>query len=244
MYGLGWNHAQQRVEDLKIPRRTCIHASTGLLQHPVVETWQTATSSSTHQLQAERRGKRISQSTNLHCLEGTLAQDQVTLALPSSKSVSLDRKLFRIVRQVDGVIDMQVHGFHNHTSLEKLELRLATKLTSNATYTRVKEGQGRLQDDQSRVTVLTSPQSVQVAAKQNVLIISQILFPSRLRIISEDVDTFHRGADKAENHFGTVMIADFSYPVEVFHPQPTKALQSSSNVNKQTNKNWKTQQPA
>ena len=114
LYGLGWNHAQQRVEDLKILRRTCIHASTGLLQHPVVETWQTATSSSTHQLQAERRGKRISQSTNLHCLEGTLAQDQVTLALPSSKSVSLDRKLFHIVRQVDGVIDMQVHGFHNH----------------------------------------------------------------------------------------------------------------------------------
>ena len=130
------------------------------------------------------------------------------------------------------------------TSLEKLELRLATKLTSNATYTRVKEGQGHLQDDQSRVTVLTSPQSVQVAARRNVLIISQILLPSRLCIISEDVDTFHRGADKAENHFGTVMIADFYYPVEISHPQPTTALRSSSNMNKQTNKNWKTQQPA
>jgi hypothetical protein len=40
--------------------------------------------------------------------------------------------------------------------------------------------------------------------------------PLRLRIIMEDIDTFHNGAEKFENHFGQVMVEDFFNPIEAF----------------------------
>jgi hypothetical protein len=40
--------------------------------------------------------------------------------------------------------------------------------------------------------------------------------PIRVRIIIEDIDTFHEGAEKLENHFGQVMVEDFFNPIEAF----------------------------
>jgi len=38
--------------------------------------------------------------------------------------------------------------------------------------------------------------------------------PFRLRIIAEDIDAFHQGANAEENYFGQQMIEDFYSPVE------------------------------
>jgi hypothetical protein len=38
----------------------------------------------------------------------------------------------------------------------------------------------------------------------------------RLRLILEDVDTFHKGADDATNYFGDFMAKDFFSPIEYF----------------------------
>ena len=40
--------------------------------------------------------------------------------------------------------------------------------------------------------------------------------PMRIRIVTEDVDTFHTDAADAENYFGSVMMDDFYNPVEAF----------------------------
>ena len=44
LYGLRWNHGQPRIEDMHIPQKTCLDSKTGLLQHPIMETWTDATS--------------------------------------------------------------------------------------------------------------------------------------------------------------------------------------------------------
>jgi hypothetical protein len=89
----------------------------------------------------------------------------------------------------------------------------------------IQEGHVRLQDEQIRMTLLMLPTAAGVeptitrAANGNgsidLAIQSQHL-PLRLRIIMEDIDTFHKGAEKLENHFGQVMVEDFFNPIEAF----------------------------
>jgi hypothetical protein len=40
--------------------------------------------------------------------------------------------------------------------------------------------------------------------------------PLRIRILVEDIDTLHKGADEEENYFANLMIEDFFNPVEAF----------------------------
>lgn len=245
LYGLGWNHEQQRVEDLRIPRQTCVDTQTGLLQHPVEESWSLLSSSfskrnaASFTIQAKRTRTttppfRLSQEATTNCLEGTLTQDEVTLTRVTSKtSTGQDDdskdKLVRIVRQVDGVIDMEVHALLNENEnnmvsslswLAEVQWQLTTKLARNASFFQIQPGHVRLQDAMSRVTILTWPRTVKVFAHENILTLQALVFPLRLRMISEDIDTFHAGADQEENYFGSVMIQDFQQPVEVFHQDP------------------------
>ncbi|KAL7579627.1 hypothetical protein ACA910_007990 [Epithemia clementina (nom. ined.)] len=246
LYGLGWNHPQQRVEDLYIARQTCIATETGLLQHPVEESWllhQPTAAQIDTKLQAKRTLTMHSSASPTHCLQGTLAQDEMVLTAPvdqqeASETAGEQEKLVRIVRQVDGVIDMEVHALHraatnNHSSfslspswMDNIQWQFTTKLATNATFVRVKEGHSRLQDGLSRITIITTPKTVTLSARKNVLTLDGgigggggSVFPLRLRIISENIDTFHQGADQAENHFASVMIGDFYHPVEVFRQE-------------------------
>ena len=273
LYGLGWNAVRQQVQDVRIPRQTCVQATTGLLQHPATEQWIHASTGTTlpatrwkkttspqpqqQQQQDQHNKKTMHTTTKIHtntsttlasqtarflnteqqCLEGTLAQDKITLDLDPHHSqqgggnvtkASVGAKLVRVVRQVDGVIDMEVYAVHPNASssssssstvdpLVQLHLRVSALSASRASFARLQRGRGRLQDGLSRITILASPKTVTVSAKANVLIVSKLVFPLRLRIISEDVDTFHQGADQVDNYFGSVMTEDFYHPVEVFH---------------------------
>jgi len=147
------------------------------------------------------------------CLHGTLEQDEVILGDQDSNKVR------RIVRQVDGVVDMEIEALSSSFQ-QGMQLELETQIdVSHATYKDVKPGHARLQDGVSRVSVLVSPTTVPIVSNGNKLhvIISKDMLPIRIRLLSEDVDTFHEGAKDEENYFGKLMIKDFYYPVEAFY---------------------------
>ena len=84
-----------------------------------------------------------------------------------------------------------------------------------------------LQNDKSRITILLS-EPIKLSGKQDGLIDVPIVVASsspkhlsskssvlRIRLIVEDVDTFHKGANEYENFFGTYMTDDFFIPLEL-----------------------------
>jgi len=48
------------------------------------------------------------------------------------------------------------------------------------------------------------------------MILQIVSLPLQLRVIVEDVDTFHKGADQEENYFGKLMADSFFRPLETF----------------------------
>ena len=210
MYGLGWNHTEQSVQDLHIPRKTCIDGRTGLLHHPVVETWSDAASLDPVNVQPINS---VSTSYN-NCLAGDNVREAVTLG---------NDQVVRTVHQVDGVIDMDIAltSLSPRAWSNKMLLRLDTKLDAHSSvYQHVNPGHVRVQDARSRVTFLTWPQNITISTPMNhsdsvEFVVDKL--PLRIRIISENVDTFHDGAESVENYFGKLMIEDFYNPLEFFY---------------------------
>lgn len=75
-----------------------------------------------------------------------------------------------------------------------------------------------LQNDESRMTILTSWEAEITSPNPGTIEVT--LDPTfcdlRLRLILEDVDNFHFGADKIPNYFGKLMTNDFFMPIEAF----------------------------
>lgn len=213
MYGLGWNPANQSLTTLAGGNRNACLGGNGLLTRPVKEGWRrTTVSSSSVSVSLEPEFQNTAKSCPV-----------------SSKSQTLvhDGQLRRTVWQQDGVIDMLLED----TGLATRDLiwRLET-LVQSQSIKMIQEGHVRLQDQQTRMTLLMLPTTgVELTMSRanptpdnsigngiiDLAIQSQHL-PLRLRIIIEDIDTFHRGAEKLENHFGQVMVEDFFNPIEAF----------------------------
>ena len=75
-----------------------------------------------------------------------------------------------------------------------------------------------IQNNASRITVLTSWDAE--VANPETGTMEVLLEPSlgmlRLRVMVEDVDTFHKGAEKETNYFGDFMSRDFFAPIQTF----------------------------
>jgi hypothetical protein len=209
LYGLGWNHANQSLTTLAVGDRNACLDENGLVTRPVQEVWRTSTVPSASVSFALETG-----------FQATAGSCPV-----SSKSQALvhDVQLRRTVWQQDGVIDMLLENVGG-LATKDLIWSLETLVQSQSLET-IQEGHVRLQDEQIRMTLLMLPTAAGVeptisrAANGNgridLAIQSQHL-PLRLRIIMEDIDTFHKGAEKLENHFGQVMVEDFFNPIEAF----------------------------
>jgi Glycosyltransferase family 10 (fucosyltransferase) C-term len=237
MYGLGWNHENQTIapELQSTARSVClvdnasnknvVGTSAGIITRPFREVWLDALTN--EQVIPEPGGV----ATDAACQEVN-SQTRV-LHLQHGQ-------LKRTVWEQDGVVDI-VLDYDQTAQLDEaiqLQLRLETPLQEPVQALR-REGQIRLQNHESRFTLLTWPALV-VNITQHVAASSSALngnthsalvvnlhhvatnpasssFPLRLRIIVEDVDLFHKGADKLENYFGSLMIDDFFHPVETFY---------------------------
>jgi hypothetical protein len=167
-----------------------------------------------------------------------------------TRTIHLDDGRFqRTIWEQDGVVDIVLEWTSAATTTStvdqqqqqprklkphrKLRLRIDTPIELPAQLSYIREGQVRFQNHHSRFTLLTFPTRVSnithVASTNGSALVldlhqisSHATFPLRLRIIVEDIDLLHKGADKVENYFGQVMIDDFFQPVEAFYRDETR----------------------
>jgi hypothetical protein len=233
MYGLGWSHENQTiVQGLQSTARSvCLvnkaSSNNFVVTRPFREVWFDALTS--QQVIPEPGGV----GTDAACQEVN-SQTRV-LYLQHGR-------LKRTVWEQDGVVDIVLDYDQAAAAAAarqdegiQLQLRLETPLQGPVQLRHVRDGQIRLQNHDSRFTLLTWPALVvnitqhvagnaRNSASSLVVNLHHIAthpasssFPLRLRIIMEDVDLFHKGADKMENYFGSLMIDDFFQPVEAFY---------------------------
>jgi hypothetical protein len=212
LYGLGWNHANQSLTTLAAgDRNACLDAN-GLVTRPFQEVWRSTT---------------VPSSSVSFALDFGFQETAGSCPLSfESQALVNDGQLRRTVWQQDGVIDMLLEDLGMAT--KDLVWRLETLVQSQSLET-IQEGHVRLQDKQTRMTLLTMPTAAGVEPSISRaangmgsidLSIQAHHLPLRLRIIMEDIDTLHAGAEKVENHFGQVMVEDFFNPIEAFIDMP------------------------
>ena len=227
LYGLGWNHANQSLVELNLPRQVCLDKK-GNIQRPFVEEWYRVNDDS---LSLHQDSTTMESSTRSSCQ--TVNASNRVLVIDDGDAGG-NKLLRRTIYEQDGAIDMIIEG--KMASSESRVLRLRTSLAKpqrrddedyEAHLSVVRAGQYRLQNKQSRLTVLTQPRTLvskndgDDRASKGESGTIDLLFrttdlPVRLRIIVEDIDTFHVDADKRENYFAESMIEDFYNPVEGF----------------------------
>ena len=119
----------------------------------------------------------------------------------------------RTVWEHDGVIDLH---FEANETADEAKYRIETAVKGS--FRTVESNNFVLQNDTSRVTILTSwdakvenpePGTIEATLKPSVLML-------RIRVLVEDVDRFHQGADKVTNYFGDFMTKDFFTPMKTF----------------------------
>ena len=119
----------------------------------------------------------------------------------------------RTVWEHDGVIDLHFETLpQSNSEIYRMETAVRGdfhELESNVFI---------VQNGESRITILTSWDADVVNTDAGTVDI--LLEPSfavlRLRVLVEDLDTFHKGADKLTNYFGSLMTKDFFAPMEAF----------------------------
>jgi hypothetical protein len=191
-HGFEWNHTQQEVMEPYVARKTCRNKR-GLIGHPFKEYWL-----------SEATGEAVSVQSNEKTKTCTLAD--------SNRLLQIDGGIFqRKVYDQDGVTDMIIDG--NGNDKDHYILKLETPIETNDLQNIDDRTWWWLQDGRSRMTILTSKQVSMSIVKQGTVEIP-ISSDLRVRVIVENVDTFHKGARKRANDFGDLMKQDFLSPLE------------------------------
>jgi hypothetical protein len=187
LHGFGWNSEKQDVQDLSMPRKVCLDQN-GSITYPFVETVLSATTGSP---------AIVGSSTNCK---------------PTSKNPTLARmgSWQRTVWFHDGVIDITLLGKSDGV------YRIVTPLTAHFKILRTNVYQ--VQDKVSRMTIVGDPGVRMSARSKGALDIRSYQTSTsesqlRVRVIVEDVDTLHVGADTVQNYFGAYMVNEFEHPL-------------------------------
>ena len=220
-YGWKFNHSTQEVASPNLPRRTCRN-KLGLIGYPIKEYWLSET--------AQQASEVSSPDSSRTC---TLDDSNRILWIGNG-----DRRIRRTVYYQDGVTDFVVTydpreaDVKSHSTLPLWTLKLETPIRTNNF--RVVDGhQSLLQDNQSRITVLTNsdlsnhPPRLEQAGTIEIPITLPDTYSSsaqrqepmlliQIRIIVEDLDTFHQGGTQRVNYFGKLMTQDFLHPLEAY----------------------------
>lgn len=210
MHGLGWNHNNQSLRELNVPRKVCLDSS-GRILRPFVESWEASSALHGDTFHQQQRAE-------LSC--GDIGSQNRVFPIDGGK-------IKRTVWEQDGVIDLMIET--QETELSDYEFWMKTSLKGDGVnFKTINEGHYRLQGGLSRYTFLVLPRKgapaiTHFGANEDdgaAMVIMTIRpedgLPVRIRVIVEDVDTFHLGADAEENYFAEQMIEDFYSPVEAF----------------------------
>jgi hypothetical protein len=193
-YGFGWKQSAQKLVELAIPRDLHV-GDDGLVVKPFVERWMNGRKHS--QLRVERD-----------------ADPHV---------VHVGKYISRTIQERDGIIDILIEGgkVPKRARLPYIELQVPLK---NVIYIHERlEGVGirkgvihMLQNATSRFSFVTFPEVLTMERVDNTIRFSLTQLPLRIRVITEDVDVYHKGADLVSNYFGRMMVEDFLNPIEAF----------------------------
>lgn len=220
MYGLGWDHGLQKVQDTFIPRKLCIDETSRLVAQPFQEIWSEGSTSS------------------LNPPIGAADSCKTMTALSETKLEKDDWSVTKSMIQHDGVTDITIHDVQS--TGEEITLTFSFKDVNNTegaffsnSHTLVGAERGMLvssatiQDHKSKVTVLAnwetkvwSPQQglihVVVQAKNAPALHSDEV--RRIRLITEDMGQLHdKMTEFFPSTFSRQMILDFVDPLEVFY---------------------------
>lgn len=208
-YGLGFNHIKQSLEPVALSRETCMKSYA--LNSPVEESWWDSDISSNHKL-----GIHPSTATQgvPSCLEnGTISTARIG-----------DDNLIRSVWSHDGATDMYLEGQLTKAVVLKLQMPIAHSLNSTQLH-------GRniiwFQTSQSRISVVinaegpgvldvTSSSVITVSSSHLVVHIQPDFIPMRIRVISDDQDTLHKGASELQTYYEESMKDDVLRMPELF----------------------------
>ena len=200
-HGFSWDHESQEVVNPLISHKTCRNKM-GLVGHPFKEYWSVASGETPVPVYSDSHTK--------------------TCDLDSyNRILQIDAGAFqRKVYDQDGITDLVIERIREGSSYE---LTLETSIASSDLQSIDDEAgrEWRLQDGDSRITVLFSPSVEPRVVRPGTLQVG-ISSSLRIRVIVEDLDMFHKGAKKHPSYFGSVMKSDFFTPVEAY-----KVLQSS-----------------
>jgi hypothetical protein len=195
-YGLGWNSTSQRLRELVSgPRHVCLD-NDGLIRQPFQESWISHT------------GKAVAVSPNT-----TLTSSAYPCTITDDNRVIFidDRQLRRKVWYQDGVVDILLDSNAGNSTLVILQLKMPLTQSAMRPLKKMREGVWHTQDELTRFTILILPRSgaVKPSAVSGAVNVEIFNLPMRLRVIVEDIDTFHLGADRVVNFFGKLMADDF-----------------------------------
>jgi len=215
-YGLGFDHESQTVQSTKLNRKACLDNG-GLLSTPIIETWHDDEGGALLPWFGTFRGSYG------QCLTKNITNDNRSRRFGKGR-------LKRTVWEHDGVIDLHVDPimFVEKDTAFSLDL-LMPKIEGGAWGTASKgrfpfREKAWIQNNESRVTVITKPKVRSMLAHAETdstparieIMIPYASLPLRVRIIVDDVDTFHSGAEQDLTFFAEQMEADFTQPLEFF----------------------------
>jgi hypothetical protein len=208
-YGLGFNHGKQTLEPASIARETCMNSYA--LKSPVEESWWDGGSDSHRKL-----GIHPSIST-----QG--AQSCIINGTISTTRIGNDN-LIRSVWSHDGTTDMYLEGQLTKAVVLKLQMPIEHTLNSTQIH-----GTNIIwfQNLQSRVAVVINaegPGAVDITTSSMTTVSSSYLevniqpdfLPMRIRIISDDQDTLHKGASELLTYYEESMEDDVLRMPELF----------------------------
>jgi hypothetical protein len=256
-YGWGWSHVQQEIVAPLIARRTCRN-KLGLVGHPFKEYWLLTSSLTASRNSEEDTAGVGGGAGRYHPIPAIVESEgsEKTCALDDSNRVlwiGSDKRLSRTVYHQDGVTDFVI-SYHPPTKMDtsgeingdwdasssSLSWILKLETPIRTTELRVVDGrQSLLQDEQSRITLLTSHEvPLPKRLDQSGTIELPITLPPtatakeqhqpqdpivvfQIRIIVEELDLFHQGATNRVNYYGKLLTQDFFNPLEIYEIVPS-----------------------
>jgi hypothetical protein len=200
-YGLGWNHTSQSLEPVLLPRETCVIRH--YLTSPAEESWW-AHNSGNNELELAEFGH-----VEFSC---PLTNNGIARARVGQG------ELYRSIWSYDGTTDMYIEGHASST----YKLRLAFPMKDHKTIQSA-ENLFWIQNDISRISIALQtynehPQFPTATATSGVfeVHIYPDMLPLRVRIIVENFDTLHRGADEQASYYGQMMADDIRDHPQLF----------------------------
>ena len=207
LYGLGFDHEFQTVRDTKLSRKVCLD-SDGFLLHPIMEKWK-------NMFGEDSDNPARQAPVTLMSPPGGWCK----ISNPNRSRLMMGGRLRRILWEHDGVVDMTIEAV-NITENSVLELMAPTISSSGWSTGTVERGHFIMENDESRVNILTLPRIETATSPMRgslTLNIPPNALPLKIRVIVDDKDTFHEGAKSSASFFSTLAKEDFYDQIEFFY---------------------------